>query len=483
MQFTRRSSLPKSSHPGPRPKRVPRVRTALISCAVCAAVLSMSPADELHRGTAARLAALNPHLSPDEPRELPMKFRSLNADAYAFFRGTADLYYDWCRENAADWLARAEARLLLHGDVHYGNIGAYRTADSTDFVRFGVVDLDETFEGPFELDVLRGIASLRVAATARRIELDAPRQMELVRRFCAAYAAALRGKRDAATLAERHPAVRALMNKVHDADQRMFARRYLRDGEPPRFAPVRRKNKQLVDILEPTPPATRAALTDALREAIGSMTPASRRLLADHRATDVRDAARWTRLGSSGSQGVGKYLVLTGGLMREGAAPMLIEFKEQPRPAAERAGLIRAGPDRGRDVAAAHALLQGSPHWCVSHANLDGRSYLVRPKDPWSEEPDWQDLRGVGDLLSAADLVGETLGHAHRHALGAHKSSTRPEQVADLAEAETDGFARRAAEFDAHLARCFEEFRADPGAQRLMQQADEWIARPTSLTP
>ncbi|QOJ04113.1 MAG: DUF2252 family protein [Planctomycetia bacterium] len=475
--------MSKSSRPWPRPKRVRRARAAPIACAVCAAVLAAAHAEEARRNPAARLAALNPHLSPDDPRELPMRFRSLNADAYTFFRGTADLYYDWCRENAADWLHREDARLLLHGDVHYGNIGVYRTADSTDFVRFGVVDLDEAFEGPFELDVLRGVASLRVAAAARRIELDEARQTELARRFCAAYAAALRGNLDAATLAERHPAVRALMNKVHDADQRTFARRYLRDGEPPRFAPVRRKKKQPVDILDPAPPATRAALTDALREAIGSMTPASRRLLANDRAMDVRDAARWTRLGSSGSQGVGKYLVLTGGLLRHNAAPMLFEFKEQPRPAAERAGLIRAGPDRGRDVAAAHAALQGPPHWFVSHANLDGRSYLVRPKDPWSEEPDWQDLRGVGDLLAAADLVGETLGHAHRHALVASKFATHPERVAGLAEAGVDEFVRRAAAFEAHLARCFEEFRADPAAQHLALRANEWIARIASPTP
>lgn len=412
-----------------------------------------------------------------------MRFRSLNADAYTFFRGTADLYYDWCRENAADWLNREDARLLLHGDVHYGNIGVYRTADSSDFVRVGVVDLDEVFEGPFELDVLRGIASLRVAATARRIELDEARQRELARRFCAAYAAALRGNLDAATLADRHSAVGALMKKVRSTEPRGFAQRYLREDDASRFAPVRRKTKQPVDVLEPTTPRVRAALTDAWREAIGSMTPTSRRLLAHERATDVRDAARWTRLGSSGSQGVGKYLVLTGGLMREGAAPMLIEFKEQPRPAAERAGLIRAGPDRGRDVAAAHALLQGSPHWFVSHANLDGRSYLVRPKDPWSEEPDWQDLRNADDFLAAADLVGETLGHAHRHALVSSKFATHPERVAELAEAGVDEFVRRAATFEAHLARCFEEFRADPAAQHLAQRANEWISRLASPTP
>lgn len=451
--------------------------------AVLFGAVATARAEEGLRGIASRIAELNPHLSPDDPRGLPMKFRSLRTDAFTFFRGTADLYYDWCRENTADWLNRPHARLRLHGDVHYGNIGVFRTAESSDFVRFGVVDLDETFEGPFELDVLRGITSLRVAATARRIDLDASRQAELARRFCAVYSAALRAKLDAATLADRHAVVRGLVEKVRNARLGKFAKRYLREDGPPRFAPARHKKNQVVDIMEPPPQAVRAALTHSLRDATGRMPPASRRMLIGDREPAPVDAAIWTRLGSSGSQGVAKYLVLADATLSDGAAPMLFEFKEQPRPAAERAGLAHSETDRGREVAAAHAALQPSPSWLVSHASIDGRSFLVRAKDPWGEEPDWEDLRSVDDFLAAADLVGETLGHAHRHALKAGKSSTRPEQLADLAEAGVDEFTRRAAKLDAHLARCFEEFRSDPAVHRIARRADDWIARAASLTP
>lgn len=483
MRSTRQFRLPRSSQPRPWSKLVRPAQTALIACAACAAVFAAAHADDALRTTAARIAALNPHLSPDDPRELPMKFRSLRTDAYTFFRGTADLYYDWCRENAADWLNRPDARITLHGDVHLGNVGVYRTAESSDFVRFGVVDLDESFAGPIELDVMRGIASLRVAATARKLDVSAGQQADMAQRFCGAYTAALRGNLDAATLAERHPIVRNLMEKVRDAEQDRFVKRYLREDEPPRLAPARRKKKQVVDLLETPPQAVRAALIDALPDSFRRMSPASRRLLVQDRAPVVIDAARWTRLGSSGSQGVTKYLVLALGTLRESSSPMLFEFKEQPRPAAERAGLTRTGLDRGSEVAAAHAALQRVPNGFVSHATVGDTSFLVRTMDPWSEEPEWEALRSHEDLFAAADMIGETLGHAHRHALNGFKPSEDASRLADLVDAEIAQITRRAAEFDAYITRCFEEFQTDPSARRLADRADAWLARAVSRTP
>src|SRR6476646_2784139 len=66
-----------------------------------------------------------PYTSADDPLGFPMKLRNLSTNPYRFGRGAKELFYAWCKDNAADWLADKDAYLRVHGDLHAGNMGLY----------------------------------------------------------------------------------------------------------------------------------------------------------------------------------------------------------------------------------------------------------------------------------------------------------------------------------------------------------------------
>jgi uncharacterized protein (DUF2252 family) len=94
-----------------------------------------------------------------KPKLLRLKLRRMLADPFTFFRGTNHLF-------VADWpeLQPPEVGpdILICGDLHLENFGAYRTADG-DF-RYDINDFDEAMITSSSLDLVRCTASIFLAA-------------------------------------------------------------------------------------------------------------------------------------------------------------------------------------------------------------------------------------------------------------------------------------------------------------------------------
>ena len=88
----------------------------------------------------------------------------LRADPFAFYRGTSRLFYRNLPRNAV--LAAAPA-LLVCGDLHLENFGAYRGDNRLAY--FDLNDFDEAALAPFTLDLLRFVSSIHVAASYLRL--------------------------------------------------------------------------------------------------------------------------------------------------------------------------------------------------------------------------------------------------------------------------------------------------------------------------
>ncbi len=88
-----------------------------------------------------------------------LKFRRMAEDPFAFFRGTDHLFAaDWPRLRPPD----AGPSILICGDLHLENFGAYRTDDG-DFL-YDINDFDESLVAPCSLDLVRCAASILLAA-------------------------------------------------------------------------------------------------------------------------------------------------------------------------------------------------------------------------------------------------------------------------------------------------------------------------------
>src|SRR5580693_4586881 len=119
-----------------------------------------------------------------KPDRVRIKYLRMSADVFAFFRGTDHLF-------ASRWQAFRPTELgpgiLICGDLHLENFGAYQT-DDRDF-RFDINDFDEALVAPCSFDLVRLTVSILLAADIWHMTAAAANCMALD--FIAAYRAAV----------------------------------------------------------------------------------------------------------------------------------------------------------------------------------------------------------------------------------------------------------------------------------------------------
>jgi len=118
-----------------------------------------------------------------DPNAFRTKFRKMAADPFAFYRGSACLFYadmDRTRDGFAD---ERTSRVWIHGDLHAENFGTYMNSEGV--LVFDVNDFDEAYLGHFTWDVKRFVASLALMCWQKALPEQAIR--ELTETYLAAY--------------------------------------------------------------------------------------------------------------------------------------------------------------------------------------------------------------------------------------------------------------------------------------------------------
>src|SRR3954454_6494398 len=93
-----------------------------------------------------------------DPRAFRGKFRKMAADPFAFYRGSAPLFYSDVDRLEDPWVDEATSRVWIQGDLHAENYGTYM--DSAGVLVFDVNDFDEAYLGHYTWDLQRMAASL-----------------------------------------------------------------------------------------------------------------------------------------------------------------------------------------------------------------------------------------------------------------------------------------------------------------------------------
>src|SRR5919199_250997 len=164
-----------------------------------------------------------------DPDAFRNKFRKMAADPFAFYRGSAPLFYADMEGEEDRWADDRTSRVWIQGDLHVENFGTYMAGDGV-FV-FDVNDFDEAYLGHFTWDIKRMVASVALLGWMKAIS-DA----------------------DIARLIERY--VRAYMQQVHyfvdsDRDHAYSLRLDTTDGEVRNMLLNTRLNTR-VDLLDKT---------------------------------------------------------------------------------------------------------------------------------------------------------------------------------------------------------------------------------------
>jgi uncharacterized protein (DUF2252 family) len=152
-----------------------------------------------------------------DPAAFRRKFRKMAASPFAFYRGSACLFYADVAPVADPYLNERTSRVWVHGDLHAENFGTYMNAEG--LLVFNVNDFDEAYVGPFTWDLKRFCASIALIGYAKALSDEVIE--DLVRAYAAEYLAELRaiaaGGDDAIgsiTLATAHGVIHTVLQRA-----------------------------------------------------------------------------------------------------------------------------------------------------------------------------------------------------------------------------------------------------------------------------
>ena len=110
-----------------------------------------------------------------DERAFRHKFRKMAASPFAFYRGSAPLFYADVVRLEDPWADERTSRVWIQGDLHAENFGTYM--DSAGILVFDVNDFDEAYVGHFTWDLRRMAASLALLGFAKALSDEAIERM------------------------------------------------------------------------------------------------------------------------------------------------------------------------------------------------------------------------------------------------------------------------------------------------------------------
>lgn len=316
---------------------------------------------------------------------LQRKYAGMAADVFAFYRGTAHLFYDDLnpRELPASPVAWCAA------DLHLENFGTFKGDNGLTY--FDVNDFDEACLLPITWDLARFAASVWVAG--RSMDLDVPQRREAIGWFLEKYREQLLAGR--AMWIERATAegpVRKLLKRLRQRTAASLMKGRV-EGEGTRLRLIATGKRAL--------PLCAAERRKAIRI-----------LQSCDSGLYTREHFRWRdaawRIAGLASLGLERYVVLG---MRSGATePDLIDIKEaRPSVAAGRSPAKQPRwPSEAARVMGVQRRCQAAAPAFLSAVSAEGKSFVVRQLQPTEDR---LDLTQLGRRPEALQVVLGTMAN------------------------------------------------------------------------
>ena len=105
-----------------------------------------------------------------DPDAFRTKFRKMAADPFAFYRGSACVFYADVADREDRWADERTGRVWIQGDLHVENFGTYM--DGAGVLIFDVNDFDEAYVGHFTWDLQRFAASVALMCWQKALSDD-----------------------------------------------------------------------------------------------------------------------------------------------------------------------------------------------------------------------------------------------------------------------------------------------------------------------
>ncbi|MGW1511497.1 DUF2252 domain-containing protein [Streptomyces sp. NPDC002394] len=388
-----------------------------------------------------------------DPAAFRVKFRKMAGSAFAFYRGTACLFYaDLEREvHAGPYLDEQTGRVWIHGDLHAENFGTYMDANGR--LVFNVNDFDEAYVGPFTWDLKRLSASLALIGYAKALSDE--QITELVRIYAGAYRERIHSLATGAkgSYSSEVPSFTletadgALLGALREA--RALTRFELLDSMT-EIRDFERRFSAGAGTIE-LDAATRYKVLAAFDGYLETLPESS---LARPDSYRVKDVVGRRGIGI-GSAGLPSYNILLEGNSDALENDVVIYMKQAQTPAVSRH--VTDPAVRGyfqheghRTVISQRALQAHADPW-LGWTELDGAGQLVAEVSPYAVDLDWSDIDDPQEIAATVADLGRATATMHAAADDSSGHSLVPfstERAIDAAiAADEEGFAALLVDF------------------------------------
>jgi uncharacterized protein (DUF2252 family) len=356
-----------------------------------------------------RLVEAFSDLMAADPDAFRTKFRKMAADPFAFYRGSACVFYADIAERDDRWADERTSRIWIQGDLHAENFGTYM--DGSGVLIFDVNDFDEAFIGHFTWDLQRFAASVALMCwqkalsddeITRVIETFAGTYVDQVRWFTetdddSTFSLNLQTARGAvlAALQSARLSTRAQMldrmTSVADWDRRF------RESSG-----VRRLDD-----------AERAKVEDAFARYLDTI-PRTKQFRGI--AYDVKDVIGKTGFGI-GSAGLPSYTFLIEGFNQALDNDVVLSMKQGNVAAPSRVVDDREVHEyfthHGHRTAVSQRALQAHADQLLGYTDIDGVGFVVSEISPYEADLDWSELTEPDELSEVAEQLGRAVAKVH----------------------------------------------------------------------
>jgi uncharacterized protein (DUF2252 family) len=353
--------------------------------------------------------AFDPLMRAD-PAAFRVKYRKMAADPFAFYRGTACLFYADVTAREDEWVDDRSAAIWIHGDLHAENFGTYMDSDGR--LVFDINDFDEAYIGHFTWDLQRFAASL--ALLGWRKALPEPDVRALVGRYLRGYLAQVTHYERSATdddfslnLENTDGPVLALLEKA-----RLKSRVALLDSMTSIETGVRlfRDTGSVRHLGRVERRKVEKAFASYL-ETIPESKKIDRELFYD-----VRDIVGKTGFGI-GSAGLPAYNVLVEGFNQSLDNDVVLSMKQANVPAVsrfvDRSKVEGYFEHEGHRTVVSQRALQAHTDPLLGYTTLDGTPYVISELSPYEIDLDWSELNEPEQMAAVVEQLGRATAKIH----------------------------------------------------------------------
>ena len=345
-----------------------------------------------------------------DPSAFRTKFRKMAADPFAFYRGSACLFYDDLRDFDDPWADERTGRVWIHGDLHLENFGTHMNSEGT--LVFDVNDFDEAYVGPFSWDLRRFVASLALMGWQKALPESDVRELaetylrsyvEQVLQYAReeedeAYALRLDNSRGAihdlllsARLATRVSLLESV-TVLEDFDRHFRRGRGVRELEEAERATVREAVEKYVERVPRSKRSSRPVF---------------------YRIKDVVGRKGF----GIGSAGLPAYNVLIEGASQALENDIVLSLKQgnvaAPSRIVDEPGVREYFEHEGHRTAVSQRALQVHTDPLLGYTEIDGTGFVVAELSPYELDLDWSDLTEPEDIAPLLEDLGRATAKVH----------------------------------------------------------------------